>query len=296
MARFVGPVGGIVYKPTIVQDIYGEDINLPHLSSYVHDPIQVTQSTSEYQPRFKNKFSTPTSNDDPEIISSNITPEAKLVVINPTLNSDVVDTVSSERVTPVIQSEVSIKSDEAQKENESQVKTKTSYASNEDAWNNAWTQYGSSLGLKDQRAYAYLLGQIKHESGNFKYMEGLNSGEEYEGRSDLGNVQRGDGARFKERGPLQVTGRANYEKIYKDFFIPNGLGQYDIVNNPELAKDPYIGSLLSIGWLATTNNGRRAIASANNYDIRGTTYAINGGYNGLEDRIKRTNKLLNDLA
>lgn len=78
-------------------------------------------------------------------------------------------------------------------------------------------------------------------------MEGLNTGEEYEGRKDLGNNQTGDGRRFKERGPIQVTGRANYEKIYKDFFVPNGLGEYDIVNNPELAKDPYVGSLLSIG-------------------------------------------------
>ena len=90
--------------------------------------------------------------------------------------------------------------------------------------------------------------------------------------------------------------RFNYEKIYKDFFVPNGLGEYNIVNNPELAKDPYIGSLLSIGWLATTSNGKRAIDAANRYDVKGATYAINGGYNGLNDRIKRTNELLINLS
>ena len=88
----------------------------------------------------------------------------------------------------------------------------------------------------------------------------------------------------------------NYEKIYNDFFIPNGLGEYDIVNNPELANDPRIGSLLSMGWFAVTDQGARAIASANNYDIRGVTKAINGGYNGLEDRIRRTNELLKQYS
>ena len=85
-------------------------------------------------------------------------------------------------------------------------------------------------------------------------MEEIASGSAYEGRVDLGNVHKGDGVKFKGRGPIQVTGRANYEKIYKNFFVPNGLGEYDIVSNPELASDPKIGSLLSIGWLATTSN------------------------------------------
>jgi predicted chitinase len=54
--------------------------------------------------------------------------------------------------------------------------------------------------------------------------------------------------------------------------------------------------LLSIGWLATTSNGKRAIDAANRYDVKGATYAINGGYNGLNDRIKRTNELLANLS
>lgn len=127
-------------------------------------------------------------------------------------------------------------------------------------------------------------------------MQEIADGSAYEGRKDLGNVNKGDGKKYKGRGPLQVTGRSNYEKIYNEFFVPNGLSEYDIVNNPELANDPKIGSLLSMGWFAVTDQGKQAIASANNYDIRGVTKAINGGYNGLQDRIKRTNDLLKQYS
>lgn len=265
-------VGGIFYRPQQkkeLKDIYNETIDLPTLSSYVHEPVRVDSRPSGYQPQYQ--FSTPTQTETRE--ESQTAEQSQTNPIVPTLVIPTYGEVSTQ-TTQVPQS----------------------YSSNEDAWNKAWEQYGSNLGIKDQKAYAYLLGQIKHESGDFKYMEGLNTGEEYEGRKDLGNTQKGDGKRYKERGPIQVTGRTNYEKIYKDFFVPNGLGEYDIVNNPELAKDPYIGSLLSIGWLATTNNGKRAIDAANKYDIKGATYAINGGYNGLNDRIKRTNDLLKNLT
>lgn len=260
-------VGGIIYKPQQQKqeprDIYGETIDLSGLFSYQHNPVKVdTPVERTYEQKYS--FIRPKQEEVVQLEVTNAEQSLPTLII-PTYE----DTTTSLPKT---------------------------YSSNEDAWTNAWEKYGKSLGIKDQKAYAYLLGQIKHESGDFKYMEGLNTGEEYEGRKDLGNTQAGDGKRYKERGPIQVTGRANYEKIYKDFFVPNGLGEYDIVNNPELAKDPYIGSLLSIGWLATTSNGKRAIDAANRYDVKGATYAINGGYNGLNDRIKRTNELLTNLS
>lgn len=103
------------------------------------------------------------------------------------------------------------------------------------------------MGLKDEVAYLHLLGQLQHESGDFKYMEEIASGKAYEGRKNLGNIKPGDGVRYKGRGPIQVTGRANYTKIYQEFFVPNGLGEYNIVDNPELGSDPRIGSLMSMG-------------------------------------------------
>ena len=169
-------------------------------------------------------------------------------------------------------------------------------SSAEDIWNSTFQQYASQFGLKDEEAYMYLLGQLKHESGDFKYMEEIASGDAYEGRSDLGNTQRGDGKRYKGRGPIQVTGRNNYKQIYENFFVPNGLGQYNIVKNPELGSDPRIGSLMSIGWLLTTENGKRAIEAANNHDIRSLTKAINGGYNGLASRTAITQSLLSNRA
>src|SRR5687767_14765292 len=78
---------------------------------------------------------------------------------------------------------------------------------------------------------AAFLAQLAHESGQLRYMEEIASGAAYEGRSDLGNTQPGDGVRFKGRGPIQLTGRANYAQASRDLGI-------DLVRNPERAADP----------------------------------------------------------
>ena len=75
--------------------------------------------------------------------------------------------------------------------------------------------------------------------------------------------------------------------------MPNGLGEYDIVNNPELADNPKIASLLTIGWLSQNKN---AIKAANRYDVKSLTKNINGGYKGYSDRIKFTNSALKNLG
>ena len=59
---------------------------------------------------------------------------------------------------------------------------------------------------------AYVLATAEHESDSFKTLEEYSSGTQYEGRADLGNTIAGDGARFKGRGYVQLTGRLNYTR------------------------------------------------------------------------------------
>ena len=59
-------------------------------------------------------------------------------------------------------------------------------------------------------------------------------GSAYEGRVDLGNTQPGDGKRYKGRGLIQLTGRANYTQYGKDSGV-------DCVAKPDLvASDPFV--------------------------------------------------------
>ena len=126
---------------------------------------------------------------------------------------------------------------------------------------------------------ALFLAQITHETGNFQYMEEIADGSAYEGRRDLGNTQPGDGMRYKGRGLIQVTGRANYEKIGKMLGL-------DLVNNPELvANDPKVAVDASMAWWELKKKEkpkfRESIESGN---IAQNTYYVNGGSRGLQER------------
>ncbi len=120
---------------------------------------------------------------------------------------------------------------------------------------------------------AHFMAQLVHESGSFRYMEEIASGAAYEGREDLGNVKPGDGTRFKGRGPIQITGRANYRRYGRKIGI-------DIENHPEIAAIPSIGLHLALEYWRTC--GLNTFADADN--VLAITRAINGGENGLEDR------------
>lgn len=121
---------------------------------------------------------------------------------------------------------------------------------------------------------AAFLAQLAHESGGLQYMEEIASGAAYEGRADLGNTQPGDGVRFKGRGPIQLTGRSNYEAAGRALGI-------DLVNNPERAADPDVAFRVAAWYW----NSRDLSAYADRGDFSGITYRINGGYNGAAERV-----------
>ena len=85
---------------------------------------------------------------------------------------------------------------------------------------------------------AHFLAQVAWESGSLRYTEEVASGVAYEGRKDLGNTQAGDGKRFKGRGLIQLTGRANYRTygaaVDMDFCTAN---QWLLLKEPRWATD-----------------------------------------------------------
>lgn len=124
---------------------------------------------------------------------------------------------------------------------------------------------------------AHFLAQIGHESGELRYTEEIASGAAYENRKDLGNTQPGDGKRFKGRGLIQVTGRANYQLFGKAIGI-------DLLAKPEcVATDPRLAVDAST-WFWNAHNLNR-LADAD--DIMSITKRINGGTNGLADRKEK---------
>jgi putative chitinase len=126
---------------------------------------------------------------------------------------------------------------------------------------------------------AHFLAQLGHESGSLRYTAELANGTAYEGRTDLGNTQPGDGPRFKGRGLIQITGRANYTSYGND----RGKDYITGLNPTLLATDPNIAADCS-GWFWAT---RHLNALADNDDLLTITERINGGTNGLDDRARR---------
>jgi predicted chitinase len=128
-------------------------------------------------------------------------------------------------------------------------------------------------GITTCKRISAFLAQVAHESGEFRYMEELASGSAYEGRKDLGNTQPGDGRRYKGRGPIQVTGRANYRSA------GNAIG-HDFEDNPTDAALPQWGFKIA-AWFWNSRN-LNSYADSGNFDM--ITKRINGGYNGKADR------------
>lgn len=132
----------------------------------------------------------------------------------------------------------------------------------------------SEYGITTPRRIAAFLAQIAHESGELRYMRELADGKAYEGRADLGNTEAGDGPRYKGRGLIQITGRANYQKLQDAWGLP-------IVADPDYLEQPE-GASRSAAWFWQTHGLNTLADSDSFFEL---THRINGGYNGGDKRL-----------
>lgn len=139
-----------------------------------------------------------------------------------------------------------------------------------------------------KRAAAFIA-QIGHESGQLRYVREIwgptAAQRRYEGREDLGNTVAGDGRKFCGRGLIQITGRANYAKCGEALGL-------DLITHPELLELPQHAAM-SAAWF-WKQNGLNDLADRDQFKT--ITRRINGGLNGLADRLELWEKAQAVLA
>ena len=181
-------------------------------------------------------------------------------------------------------------------------------------WFDALNQYLPTFGITTPARVAGYIAQCAHESGDFTVLqENLNYGAKglrglfgkyfptddiakqyerkpelianriYSGRMSNGPEASGDGWKFRGRGILQITGRANYTQCSRDLF-----GDDCLVQNPDLLREPAYATL-SACWFWYKN---QLNAICDSGDIVLLSKRINGGTIGLEDRVEHWNKCL----
>ncbi|HCM90594.1 MAG TPA: hypothetical protein DIS85_11910 [Vagococcus sp.] len=126
----------------------------------------------------------------------------------------------------------------------------------------------------------HFISQCSHESNAGLWPTELASGADYQGRTDLGNIQPGDGVRFKGGGFIQTTGRYNYTNL------ANYLGDQEVVRQgATYVSKKYPWTSAGFWW---HNNNMNALCDTSP-SVEQVTLRVNGGYNGLADRIERYN-------
>lgn len=132
---------------------------------------------------------------------------------------------------------------------------------------------------------AHFMGQVTHECAGFRTTEEFASGAAYENREDLGNIHQGDGERYKGRGLIQLTGRANYQDVGNVLGLP-------LEDTPEIAAEPVISLKIACEYWKKHHIN----TAADRDDLISATRLVNGGLNGLEDRREYLRKAKTELA
>lgn len=147
---------------------------------------------------------------------------------------------------------------------------------------------------------AHWLGQIGHETGRLRYVREIWGPTRQQLRYEpgtplaarLGNVRRGDGVRYMGRGLIQVTGRANYAGLTGRLRKSIGESVPDFEAAPRLLESPEWAALSAADYWRSRSLNRFADAA----DIVMLTKRINGGTNGLADRVALTDRALSILG
>ena len=146
------------------------------------------------------------------------------------------------------------------------------------------------VGTKRMAAF---IAQIGHESGQFRYVRELGN-DQYLSKYDTGTLAKrlgntpeadGDGQKYRGRGLIQITGRANYMLCGEALAL-------DLINQPELLEKPQ-HACMSAAWF-WASRGLNTLADAGQFDT--ITRRINGGQNGAADRQALYARALKVLA
>ncbi|MGI0527302.1 peptidoglycan-binding protein [Rhizobium giardinii] len=148
--------------------------------------------------------------------------------------------------------------------------------------------YAEDLGMNKPHILAQFLPQLMHESGDFRFDREIwgptPAQKGYDTRTDIGNTPEkdGDGYLYRGRTAMQLTGRSNYRQ-FRDWCRQRSYNPPDFVASPDLVNtDPWEGLVPLWYW-----ESRNLNKWANEGDIETLTKKINGGKNGLADRINR---------
>jgi len=145
------------------------------------------------------------------------------------------------------------------------------------------------FGIDSNLRQAAFLAQIAHESGQLKWVKEIwgptPAQLKYEGNVELGNTSEGDGNKYRGRGFIQITGKANYKAVAEFFGI-------DCINHPELLETP-LWACMTAGWY-WQKRGLNALADQKQFDM--ITKRINGGMNGKAERDAFYTTALNVLG
>ena len=125
-------------------------------------------------------------------------------------------------------------------------------------------------------AMQMLMANMMHETANFVYMQEIASGAAYNGRTDLGNTEPGDGQKYKGAGVLQLTGKYNYSRLADGIDDPRVMEGVDYVSNTY----PFTSARI---WIEENNLLNVCLTEGFDACCR----RINGGWNGYDDRLAK---------